>query len=84
MNDGDSFGDWLEFVFQTYTGHTREVIYAEGLPDIKDSRPHGERGNGRLCLTYIMTFITNRSFDGDHVSLLHGQSLSMENGLTAI
>lgn len=48
MKQGDSFGYWLEFVFQTYAGHTGEVIFAEGLPDIKDSRPHGRLDKGRM------------------------------------
>ncbi|MBN1604806.1 MAG: hypothetical protein JW915_24565 [Chitinispirillaceae bacterium] len=46
---GESFGYWMEFVFQVYSNHTREVIYAEGLPDIKDSRPHGRLDGGRMC-----------------------------------
>ena len=48
IKHGNSFGYWLEFVFQTYIGHTREVIFAEGLPDMKDSRPFGELDGGRL------------------------------------
>jgi len=48
LKQGDSFGYWLEFVFQTYLGHSREVIFAEGLPDIKESRPHGDQDGGRL------------------------------------
>jgi hypothetical protein len=31
---------WLEYLFQAYAGHTDLVIYLEGLPDIKSSRPH--------------------------------------------
>ncbi len=31
---------WLEYLFQGYAGHTDLVIYLEGLPDIKSSRPH--------------------------------------------
>lgn len=49
LKRGDSFGYWLEFVFQTYVGHTREVIFAEGLPDIKESRPHGDLDRGGLA-----------------------------------
>jgi hypothetical protein len=48
LKRGDSFTYWLEFVFQTYIGHTREVIFAEGLPDIKDSRPHGDQDGGQI------------------------------------
>ena len=48
LKRGDSFGYWLEFVFQTYVGHTREVIFAEGIPDIKQSRPHGRLDGGRM------------------------------------
>lgn len=42
LKHGDTFGYWMEFVFQAYSNHTSEIIYAEGLPDIKDSRPHGD------------------------------------------
>ncbi len=48
LKRGDSFGYWLEFIFQTYKGHTGEAIFSEGLPDIQDSRPHGDQKSGRL------------------------------------
>lgn len=48
LKRGDSFSYWLEFVFQAYSTHTREVIYAQGLPDIIESRPHGDLDGGRM------------------------------------
>jgi hypothetical protein len=48
LKRGNSFGYWLEFVFQTYAGHSREVIFAEGLPDIAQSRPHSDLDKGRM------------------------------------
>ncbi|MGD9200973.1 MAG: hypothetical protein PVI26_05385 [Chitinispirillia bacterium] len=50
LKRGDSFGYWLEFIFQTYAGHTSEVIFSEGVPDIQESRPHGEFNSGRLSI----------------------------------
>lgn len=33
---------WNEFVFEGYVGHTSELIFLEGLPDLAQSRPQSE------------------------------------------
>lgn len=48
LKRGKFFGYWLEFVFQAYVGYTGEAIFLEGLPDIKESRPHNHLDRGRL------------------------------------
>jgi len=43
MKWGVSSFYWHEFIFQAYAGHAREVVYLTGLPDVRRSRPHGQR-----------------------------------------
>ena len=39
---GKFLGYWLEFVFQSYAGHTGNMILATGVPDDPSSLPHGD------------------------------------------
>lgn len=47
LKHGKSFTYWLEFVFQSYAGHSGNAVFLTGFPDDPASRPHS---NGRgLC-----------------------------------
>ncbi|HEX2957694.1 MAG TPA: hypothetical protein VHO70_12740, partial [Chitinispirillaceae bacterium] len=75
LKHGDTFAFWLEFVFQTYINHTCEVIFAQGLPDILDSRPHGHLDGGRISGMDNARSQFNTS-PGDHPKLYLPQSLN--------
>lgn len=40
MKYGLSENYWHEYIFESYVNHRPEVIFLEGLPDIRSSRPH--------------------------------------------
>ncbi len=41
MKYGLSLNHWNEYIFSAYTGHQHEAIFLTGIPDIRESLPHG-------------------------------------------
>ncbi len=73
---GDTFGSWLEFVLQTYVNHTREVIFAQGLPDINESRTYGHLDDGGRISGMDDALSQFNVSQGDHPKLYLPQSLN--------
>jgi len=61
MKYGLSDGFWNEYIFQAYVNFKPEVIYLEGLPDVRSSRPHNSENPQYTSILPETTFFLSNN-----------------------